>query len=121
MVCFIIKPVASYAQEIREMPAARDIGPRETLLPPPNRRILDQFFGHDRVRDKVRDGVYVSLSIIRKKIQNEYPGRIVDVQLLIAQREGLKDLFDVKVLTDKGKLLSIKVDAQSAQIVDVKG
>ena len=120
MVCFLINPVTPYAQEIREMPAARDIGPRD-LLSPPNRRIPDQFFGHDRVRDKVRDGVYVSLSIIRKKIQKEYPGRIVDVQLLIAQREGLRDLFDVKVLTDEGKLLSIKVDAQSAKIVDVKG
>ena len=64
---------------------------------------------------------FVSLSIIRKEVQKSYPGRIVDVQLLVPKREGINFLYDVKVLTKSGKVLSVKVDAKSAKIVDVKG
>ncbi|MBT5074923.1 MAG: hypothetical protein HOH18_04660 [Kordiimonadaceae bacterium] len=106
----------SYAQEMR------DITPN-SIRPPANQklRIPDQFFRHDQVRDKVRDKDILSLSVIRKEVQKNYPGRIVDVRFLIPKREGINYLYDVRLLTKAGKLLSIKVDAKSAQIVDVKG
>lgn len=103
----------------REVPEPRALP--NSLGRSPVGRIPDPFARHDRVRDNVELGKYISLSVIRKKIQKEYPGRIVDVRILIAQREGLKDLYDVRVLTKSGKLLSIKVDAETAKIVDVKG
>ena len=116
MACFVCKPMESYAQEMR------DITPN-SIRPPANQklRIPDQFFRHDQVRDKVRDKDILSLSVIRKEVQKNYPGRIVDVRFLIPKREGINYLYDVRLLTKAGKLLSIKVDAKSAQIVDVKG
>jgi len=61
------------------------------------------------------------LSVIRKAVQSEYPGKIVDVRLLVPKREGINYLYDVRVLTDAGKLLSVKIDAKNAKIIDVKG
>lgn len=116
MACFTLVPVDSYAQEPREIVP-------NSIRPPANQRlrIPDQFFRHDQVRDKVRDKDILSLSVIRKEVQKHYPGRIVDVRFLIPKREGINFLYDVRLLTKSGKLLSIKVDAKSAQIVDVKG
>lgn len=119
LVCILFQPTTSYAQVPREVPEPRALP--NSLGRSPVGRIPDPFARHDRVRDNVELGKYISLSVIRKKIQKEYPGRIVDVRILIAQREGLKDLYDVRVLTKSGKLLSIKVDAETAKIVDVKG
>lgn len=115
-----INPVAVSAQVTREVPD-RAIAPNGLSRPQALRRIPDQFFRHDEVRDRVRSGEFVSLSVIRKKVQSSYPGRIVDVQLLIPKREGINYLYNVKVLTKTGKVLSVKVDAKSATIVDVKG
>ena len=103
------------------MPGPRKIGPNSLSIPQPVRRIPDSFSRHDDLPGKVISGEILSLSEIRKVVRKEYPGKIVDVQLLIPKREGLNYLYDVKVLTDAGKLVSIKVDAKSAQIVDVKG
>jgi len=120
LVFLAVKPVPSYAQVPREVPD-RSVGPNGLSTSPGMRRIPDQFFRHDEVRDRVRSGEFVSLSIIRKEVQKSYPGRIVDVQLLVPKREGINFLYDVKVLTKSGKVLSVKVDAKSAKIVDVKG
>lgn len=120
LVFLAFKPVSSDAQVPREVPD-RSVMPNGLSTPPGMRRIPDQFFRHDEVRDRVRSGEFVSLSVIRKKIQSSYPGRIVDVQLLVPKREGINFLYDVKVLTKSGKVLSVKVDAKSAKIVDVKG
>lgn len=120
LVSLAFKPVTSNAQVPREVPD-RSVMPNGLSTPPGLRRIPDQFFRHDEVRDRVRSGEFVSLSVIRKKVQSSYPGRIVDVQLLVPKREGINFLYDVKVLTKSGKVLSVKVDAKSAKIVDVKG
>jgi len=120
LVCLAFKPIASYAQVPREVPD-RAVAPNGLSTPPGLRRIPDQFFRHDEVRDRVRSGEFVSLSVIRKRVRSSYPGRIVDVQLLVPKREGINYLYDVKVLTKSGKVLSIKLDAKSAEIIDVKG
>ena len=118
LVCILFQPITSYAQVPREVPEPPSFPDNFDLAP--LGRIPDPFARHDRVRENVELGKYISLSVIRKKIKEEYPGRIVDVRVLIAQREGLKDLYDVKVLTEEGQLLSIKLDAETAEIVDVK-
>ena len=116
----------SYAQASREIIQPRTLGPssiQNSIIPPSQNRLRvpDQFFRHDQARDAVRSGNILSLSIIRKAVSKEYPGRIVDVRLLVPKREGINYLYDVRVLTKAGKLLSVKVDAKSAKIVDVKG
>lgn len=94
---------------------------RRLSIPSTERMRIPEPLVRNQLQDRVRSGEYVQLSVIRKIIREKYPGKIVNVSLLRARREGLNDLFDVRVLTDEGKLLSIKFDAKSAEIVDVKG
>ena len=122
MVMFIAMPLDGFSQEIREIPQPRGLGTRSVSQSPLERlRIPDQFFRHNQARDAVRSGNILSLSVIRKAVQSEYPGKIVDVRLLVPKREGINYLYDVRVLTDAGKLLSVKIDAKNAKIIDVKG
>ena len=122
LVIFIAMPFHGYTQEIREIPQSREFGANSISQSPQERlRIPDQFFRHDQARDALRSGNILSLSVIRKAVQSEYPGKIVDVRLLIPKRRGINYLYDVRVLTDAGKLLSVKIDAKNARIIDVKG
>lgn len=117
LVGLMIGPMFSHAQEMRET-----IRPNSALPGPGQRlRVPDQFFRHDQARDAVRSGNILSLSSIRRAVSSKYPGKIVDVRLLVPKREGMAYLYDVRVLTNGGKLLSVKVDAQNAKILDVKG
>lgn len=118
LVSFPLLPKASFGQVPREVPEPSQL---RTFPPNERMRLPDPLVRHGQLPDKVRSGEYVQLSVIRKIIREKYPGKIVNVNLLRARREGLNDLYDVRVLTDEGKLLSIKFDAKSAEIVDVKG
>lgn len=118
LVSLSLSPEASFGQVPREVPEPS----RLNTLPPNQRmRIPDPLVRHGQLPDKVRSGEYVQLSVIRKIISERYPGKIVNVNLLRARREGLQNLYDVRVLTEAGKVLSIKFDAKTAEIVDVKG
>ena len=124
MACFTLTPMHSYAQVVqRDIPPPRVLSIPETLVPPDSQRLRvpDTFFRHENLPDIVRRGDIVPLSVIRKEVLEKYPGRIVDVRLLVPKREGINYLYDVKVLMKDGKLLSVKVDAKSVQIVDVRG
>jgi len=124
LVCVMVTPMNSYAQTVREMPqplGARSLPDSSRPTGPGRLRVPDQFFRHDQARDAVRSGNILSLSVIRKTVQSKYPGKIVDVRLLVPKREGINYLYDVRVLTNEGKLLSVKVDAKNANIIDVKG
>ncbi len=123
---FTLMPQSTYAQQPGKIVPQPRIVPdaaQNSISPSPDQRlrIPDQFFRHDQARDALRSGNIVSLSIIRKAVSSRYPGRIVDVRLLVPKREGINYLYDVRVLTESGKLLSVKVDAKSAKIIDVKG
>jgi hypothetical protein len=128
LACFVMTFGVSYAQTPRYItpPQPRTLGPgsiQNSIIPPSQGRLRvpDQFFRHDQARDAVRSGNILSLSVIRKAVRKAHPGEIVDVRLLVPKREGINYLYDVRVLTKSGKLLSVKVDAKSAKIVDVKG
>ena len=123
---FTLMPQLTYAQQLRERAPQPRIAPdavQNSISRSPDQRlrIPDQFFRHDQARDALRSGNIVSLSVIRKAVSSQYPGRIVDVRLLVPKREGINYLYDVRVLTESGKLLSVKVDAKSAKVIDVKG
>ncbi len=117
LVTFSLLPEASLGQVPREVPGQDAL----RAIPPQNRMRIPDPLIRNQLQDRVRSGEYVPLSEIRKKIRELYPdSKIVDVRLLRARREGLNDLFDVRVLTDAGKVLSVRFDAKSAEIVDVK-
>lgn len=118
--CLLVLPMNASAQVVRES-TIRSVPEAARPTAPGRLRVPDQFFRHDQARDAVRAGNILSLSVIRKAVQKQYPGKIVDVRLLVPKRQGINYLYDVRVLTNRGKLLSVKVDAKNAKIIDVKG
>lgn len=80
-----------------------------------------QYYRQNTARDALKSGRIVSLSVIRRKIQKKYPGKIVDVRLIEPISRTRPYIYKVKVLRKDGKLLVLKINASNARIVGVKG
>lgn len=98
--------------------------PVENSLIRPNAKhnpVPDQIYRHDKARDAMKSGRIVSLSVIRQRVQQSFPGKIVDVRLIEPKRNNWPYMYLVKVLRKDGKLLVVKINATNAEIVGVKG
>jgi len=86
------------------------------------RRAMEQFMAHDQARRAVKTGDIRPLGDIRRNVQRKFKGRIVGVDL---QESGYGRrpayIYDVRVLTPRGDVLSIEMDAGTGEIVSVKG
>ncbi len=97
---------------------------QDSLIRPTAKRpspVTDKVYRQDRARDAMRSGRIVSLSVIRKRIRQSFPGKIVDVRLLEPKNKNLPYIYMVKVLRKDGKLLMLRINAANAKIVSVKG
>ncbi len=83
--------------------------------------VPDQIYRHDKARDAMKSGRIVSLSVIRQRIQQSFPGKIVDVRLIEPKKNNRPYIYLVKVLRKDGRLLVVKINAANAEIVAVKG
>lgn len=81
-------------------------------------RALDQMMRHDRTRSAVKSGEILSLSDIRGRVTKEYPGRIVNVELY---ERGRDMIYEVRVLTGEGDVLSVHMDARQGNVLSVRG
>lgn len=95
----------------------------ESLIKPTVRRnpTPDQIYRHNRARDALKSGRIVALSVIRQRVRQSFPGKIVDVRLLEPKKKNKAYLYMVKVLRKDGKLIVIKVNASTAKIITVRG
>ncbi|MCF8474791.1 MAG: hypothetical protein K9G26_08850 [Emcibacter sp.] len=92
------------------------------IKPSENQRsVPEKTYRHNQARDALQSGRIVSLSIIRKRIGQSFPGKIVDVRLLEPAMSNRPYIYLVKVLRQDGKLLMIEINATTAQIISVKG
>lgn len=91
------------------------------IRPSTTSRPTERNYRQNTARDAVRSGRIVSLSVIRRKLQKKYPGKVVDVRLIEPISRTRPYTYHVKVLQKDGKLLLIKIDATNARIVSVKG
>jgi hypothetical protein len=77
--------------------------------------------GHDRARQALEAGEVLPLRTILERVEREYPGQVVDVEL---EREhgGNHDrwIYEVKVLRSGGSLIKLKVDARDGTILGDK-
>ena len=96
---------------------------KDRLIKPKTKRdnIRRYNYRQNTARDALKSGRIVSLGVIRKRIRQSFPGKIVDVRLLEPKRKNALYFYKVKVLRKDGKLLELKVNAATAQIVGVKG
>ena len=86
------------------------------------RRAMEQFMAHDQARRAVETGDIRPLGDIRRSVQRKFKGRIVGIDLQESDHaRGPAYIYDVRVLTPRGDVLSIKMDAGNGEIMSVRG
>lgn len=96
---------------------------KKSLIRPSIRRDYtpQKNYRQNTARNALKSGRIVSLAVIRKRVRQSFPGKIVDVRLLEPKRNNKPYTYMVKVLRKDGKLLELKINAKNAKIVAVKG
>lgn len=109
---------------LRRLPAA----PPAPAAPPPNERFGPSpywppgpaYRGHDQAREAVRRGEALPLREVLRRVREDYPGRVLRVQFEYDERLELW-VYDLRMLVDDNRLLRLKVDALSAEVLLVRG
>ncbi|MDQ5878315.1 MAG: hypothetical protein QG638_1047 [Pseudomonadota bacterium] len=77
---------------------------------------------HDRARQAVEAGEVLPLRIILERVEREYPGQVIDVELDREQENSIERwVYRIKVLRTGGALIKLKVDARDGSIIGRKG
>ncbi|NOZ41933.1 MAG: hypothetical protein GXP02_02015 [Alphaproteobacteria bacterium] len=80
-----------------------------------------QRYRYNKARKALRSGRIVSLSVIRRRIRQSFPGKIVDVRLQEPRGENRRYIYIVKLLRKDGRLLVLRINAANARIISVRG
>lgn len=72
----------------------------------------------DRTLDDLRQGRIKSFSDIRRRVSRRVDGRIIDAQL---DRFSTPWVYKLRVLTENGEVLSVRVNAETGQVLNVAG
>lgn len=72
---------------------------------------------HERARQAVAAGEVLPLRTILERIEREYPGQIMEVEL---DREKGEWLYEVKVLRKNGALVKLKINARDGTLLGIK-
>jgi len=73
---------------------------------------------HDRTLRDYREGRIRPFAEIRRRVQRTVGGRILDARL---DRRNSPWIYRLRVLTDDGQVLAVRLNAQTGRILDVKG
>lgn len=104
-------------------PSANDSLVWPSVRPDPGRRDMNRrpYYRQNTARDALQSGRIKSLGVIRQRVKQSFPGKIVDVRLLEPRRKSKPYIYKVKLLRKDGKLLELKINAANARIIGVKG
>ena len=72
----------------------------------------------DRTLDDFRQGKIKPFAEIRRDVGRQVGGKVIDAEL---DRFSTPWVYRVRVLTDDGNVLSVRLDARTGRILDVKG
>lgn len=76
---------------------------------------------HDRARQALEAGEVLPLRSILERVEREYPGQVVDVELEREHKEQRERwVYEVKVLRAGGALVKLKVDARDGTVIGRK-
>ena len=78
----------------------------------------DEPHDHDRARRALEAGEIMPLSRILDRVERDYPGRVLEVEL---DRDDERWLYEIKLLQDGGRVLKLKIDARDASLLEPKG
>jgi uncharacterized membrane protein YkoI len=85
--------------------------------------MADNARDHDRARQAVEAGEVLPLRTILERVEREYPGQVIDVEL---EREHEDKggperwVYKIKLLRSGGALVKLKVDARSGAVIGKK-
>lgn len=83
-------------------------------LPTP---VLASSSDHDQARAALESGEILPLSAIIAKLEKDFPGQIVEVEL---ERKNGQWIYEIKLLQKDGYRQKLKVDAKSAAVISKK-
>jgi uncharacterized membrane protein YkoI len=73
---------------------------------------------HDRAREAMEAGKILPLRTIIDKLDRDYPGQILEVEL---DHEDGQWLYEIKMLRDSGALIKLELDAGDGTLIRIKG
>ena len=79
--------------------------------------VLASSSDHDQARAALASGEILPLSAIIAKLEKDFPGQIVEVEL---ERENGQWIYEIKLLQRDGYRQKLKVDAKSAAVISKK-
>jgi len=72
---------------------------------------------HDKARQALESGQILPLRVILEKIEQQYPGQVLEVEL---EKSHGSWIYELKVLQQSGKLIKLKIDAGNATVLKKK-
>jgi hypothetical protein len=72
---------------------------------------------HERARAAVQAGEVLPLPILLERLERTHPGQVLELEL---EREVGLWRYEIKLLQANGQLLKLKVDARTAQVLEVR-
>lgn len=77
---------------------------------------------HERAREALKAGEIRPLKEIVGNLQNRCGGRVIEVELAEGSQDGRRIwLYQIRMLTPKGDVLGLDVNAATTEILEVKG
>lgn len=80
---------------------------------------------HDRARQALEAGEVLPLRTILERVEREFPGQVVDVELERDQRDHGPErgrwVYKIKVLGHGGALVKLKIDARDGSLLGHRG
>ncbi|MCW8828921.1 MAG: PepSY domain-containing protein [Gammaproteobacteria bacterium] len=73
---------------------------------------------HERARQALEAGEILPLGTIINKIERDYPGQILEVEL---EREDGRWIYEIKQLREGGSLVKMELDAADGTLLGIKG
>lgn len=81
--------------------------------------LADSDDDHERARRAFEAGEIVSLSTITARVERDFEGEILEVELDDEGRRGL--VYEVKLLAPGGEILELRFDAADGELLQVEG
>lgn len=78
--------------------------------------LADGKSGQDSARDAVMRGEILSLAVLLPRIEAEFDGRVLDVEL---EREDGILVYEMDILTRDGRLIEAEVDGRTGAVLDI--
>jgi len=72
----------------------------------------------DRAREEFNAGHVQSFGQIKKRLEGQFRGRVLDVQIMPGNQGPT---YDVKMLTKDGDVIVVETDAQTGRVLSVRG